>query len=132
MKITGSLYVKATLPHPRRVSTSAICAGEAASASVSSSRDSEISPVLTEPEREPTGPKGNTDVPADPTAPSHEVGVDRIRASGEERLVDPPGCQRVISVASRRQRCRNPKNPGPCRMPVGLVVIVRVELALVE
>jgi hypothetical protein len=43
MKITGSLYVNATLRHPRRLAASAICAGEAASASVSSSRDLEIS-----------------------------------------------------------------------------------------
>src|SRR5262245_39661468 len=42
-KIVGSLYVKATLRHPSRAAVAAISSGDAASASVSISRDFEIS-----------------------------------------------------------------------------------------
>src|SRR5919197_6764254 len=42
-KMTGSLYVNATLAQPSRAAASAISSGEAASASVSSSRDFEMS-----------------------------------------------------------------------------------------
>ena len=43
MKITGSLYVNATLRHPSRWAASAMASGAAASASVSTSRDFEMS-----------------------------------------------------------------------------------------
>src|ERR671934_2543547 len=42
-KMTGSLYVKATLAHPSASAAAAISPGEAASASVSISRDLEMS-----------------------------------------------------------------------------------------
>ena len=42
-KITGSLYVKATLRQPRRSAARAIVSGDAASASVSTSFDLEMS-----------------------------------------------------------------------------------------
>src|SRR5271166_2503880 len=41
--MTGSLYVKATLRHPSRSAAAAMVSGEAASASVSVSRDLEMS-----------------------------------------------------------------------------------------
>src|SRR4029453_4781499 len=43
MKITGSLYVNATAWQPSLTAASAICSGEAASASVSISRDFDMS-----------------------------------------------------------------------------------------
>src|SRR5919108_5330486 len=65
MKITGSLYVKATLRQPSRAAASAIAAGDAASASVSSSRDFEMSQFWQNRQArlQPAVPNESTDVP---------------------------------------------------------------------
>jgi hypothetical protein len=65
MKITGSLYVNATLRHSSRWAASAMASGPAASASVSSSRDFEMSQFWQKRQARlhPAVPKDNTEVP---------------------------------------------------------------------
>src|SRR5919204_4511039 len=64
-KMTGSLYVNATLEQPRRTAASAISSGEAASASVSISRDLEMSQFWQKRQErlQPAVPNESTDDP---------------------------------------------------------------------
>ena len=65
MKITGSLYVNATLRQPSCLAAGAIASGEAWSASVSISRDLLMSQFWQnlQPRLQPAVPNDNTGVP---------------------------------------------------------------------
>jgi hypothetical protein len=65
MKMTGSLYVNATLRQPSSAAARAIVSGDAASASVSSSRDFEMSQFWQnlQDRLQPAVPNESTDVP---------------------------------------------------------------------
>src|SRR5216684_8780456 len=64
-KMTGSLYVKATLRHPSSSALEAICPGLAASASVSIWRDFDMSQFWQkrQPRLQPAVPNESTEVP---------------------------------------------------------------------
>src|SRR5437870_3001562 len=64
-KTTGSLYVNATLRQPSRTAASAIASGEAASASVSHSRDFQMSQFWQKRQErlQPAVPKERTELP---------------------------------------------------------------------
>src|SRR5438128_1020760 len=107
MKITGSLYVKATLAQPRSAAAAAIALGEASSPSVSSSRDFEMSQFWQKRQErlQPAVPKESTAVPGRKWLSGF------FSIGSTQKPLDRPYVERTISSPSRARTKQSPRCP---------------------
>jgi hypothetical protein len=107
--------VNATLAHPRRWAASAIASGDAVSASVSNSRDFEMSQFWQkrQPRLQPAVPNERTDVPG-------RKWLSGFFSTGStQNPLDRPYVVRTISSPSRARTKQNPRWPSRSRQPRG-------------
>jgi len=114
-KITGSLYVKATLAHPRRRAASATASGDAASASVSNSRDLEMSQFWQNRQLrlQPAVPNDRTDVPGRKWLSGF------FSIGSTQKPLDRPYVVNTICSPSRARTKHSPRCPSRSLHPRG-------------
>src|SRR5712691_3049774 len=108
MKMTGSLYVNATLAQPSSAAASAIAAGYAASARVSSSRDFEMSQFWQKrhDRLHPAVPKESTGVPGGKWLSGF------FSIGSTQKPLDRPYAVRTMSSPSRARTKQSPRWPS--------------------
>src|SRR5919204_6220789 len=107
-KMTGSLYVNATLEQPSRAAASAIVSGDAASASVSSSRDFEMSQFWQKRHArlQPAVPNERTDEPGRKWLSGF------FSMGSTQKPLERPYVVRTISSPSRARTKHSPRCPS--------------------